>query len=253
MTTISTPATVEGSWHRRGWVLTAIGALVIVCAYATLALPGSVVDVLVEEDGPIEWFGALGLFVGAGLFVASFLRVRKPEAAEAAGLSRLGVWTLLLLGVVSFLAGGEEISWAQRLLGISTPESIAHINEQDETTLHNLTPFQSGAFDGDRLFKLAWMGLFVAIPLLAAVWPKARVWLRRTVPVVPLQLALLFVLAWVVGTISTYVFDGSMYDSIYSLSHSVSEIQESIVETLIGIAAFVTLRRVRAATERLRS
>jgi hypothetical protein len=225
------------------WLPTLLGAVAICALYASLALGNNAPDHLIEEDGPIEWLGSLGLFAGAGLFFAAFLLARRR--GPASGLSRLGTWLLLALALALFVAGGEEISWGQRLLGFATPESIAKVNAQDETTLHNLTELQSGVFDGDRLFKLAWMGLFVALPVLAALWPRARAWLQRTVPLVPLKLSALFVLAWVAGAVASRVLDGP-YESLYPLSHAVSEVQEAIVEVLAGVGALTVWLRLRA-------
>lgn len=227
----------------RDWLPTTLAAVAIAALYAALTLGRDFVDVFVEEDGPVEWLGAVGLFAGAGLFFATFVVARR-RGAEAVGLARLGVWVLLLLAVALFVAGGEEISWGQRLFGWGTPESIAAVNAQDETTLHNLTEFQSGIFDGDRLFKLAWMGLFVVIPLVAAGWSRARAWLSRLVPLMPLRLSALFVLAWVLATVATHTLDGH-YSSIYPLTHAVSEVEEAVVEALAGVGALLIFLRVR--------
>lgn len=43
-----------------------------------------------------------------------------------------------LLGVGFFLFGMEEISWGQRIVGWDTPVWLKAINDQGETTLHNL-------------------------------------------------------------------------------------------------------------------
>jgi len=226
----------------REWLPTALAAVAIAAFFAALTLGRDFVDVFVEEDGPVEWLGAIGLFAGAGLFFAAFLVARR-RGADAVGLSRLGVWVLLALALALFVAGGEEISWGQRLFGWGTPDSIAAVNAQDETTLHNLTEFQSGALDGDRLFKLAWLGLFVLIPLVAVGWPRARAWLSRLVPIVPLRLTALFVLTWVLATIATHALDGH-YSSIYPLTHAVSEVEEAVVESLAGVGALLVFLRL---------
>jgi hypothetical protein len=234
----------------RDWLPTALAAIAIAALYAALTLGSDFVDVFVEEDGPVEWLGAIGLFAGAGLFFAAFVVARRRGGA-AVGLSRLGVWALLALALALFVAGGEEISWGQRLFGWGTPESIAAVNAQDETTLHNLTELQSGLFDGNRLFKLAWAGLFVLVPLVAAGWPRARAWLTRRVPVVPLRLSALFVLAWVMATVTTHALDHH-YSSIYPLGHAVSEVEEAVVETLAGVGALLVFLRLRRVQPRAR-
>jgi len=86
---------------------------------------------LTEEDGPIEW-----------LQVAFFLATTGAATRAALALRRAGepVAALLFLGLALacvFIAG-EEIAWGQRLLGIETPEKIARVNDQQETTIHNI-------------------------------------------------------------------------------------------------------------------
>ena len=41
------------------------------------------------------------------------------------------------------LVGLEEIAWGQILFGWKTPENIAVLNAQNQTTLHNLELFQN--------------------------------------------------------------------------------------------------------------
>jgi len=44
----------------------------------------------------------------------------------------------ILMALMLFFIGMEEISWGQRLLGIETPEVIGRVNAQTETNLHNV-------------------------------------------------------------------------------------------------------------------
>lgn len=54
------------------------------------------------------------------------------------GRSKLLAWVgLHVLACVYF--AGEELSWGQHLLGWSTPEGIAALNDQGETNLHNMS------------------------------------------------------------------------------------------------------------------
>lgn len=45
----------------------------------------------------------------------------------------------LCWALACFYFAGEEISWGQWLVGWDTPEPIAHLNDQQETNLHNMT------------------------------------------------------------------------------------------------------------------
>jgi uncharacterized membrane protein YraQ (UPF0718 family) len=85
----------------------------------------------IQEDGLIEWLTVLGLLAAS---VVSLYR--------AIALYRHKPWPFFLtnfvLGILLFIAAGEEISWGQRVLGIQTPEYFKEHNLQAETNLHNL-------------------------------------------------------------------------------------------------------------------
>ncbi len=227
------------------WLAFSIGAVIVAGVYALLALPGHTVSKLIEEDGIIEWTGAIGLFAGSGLFLAAFLTARRR--GPSTGLNRLGVIVLALMSAGLFFAGGEEISWGQRLIGFGEPKGFSSLNAQDETNLHNLNIFQGTLIDGDRLFKLGYLALFVVIPLVAWAWPRARRWLDRILPITPPWLALLFLLAYLGSEVVNHTFSG-IYDSIYPLTHSTSEVQESCVEFMAGIVGLLSLLRMRGAS-----
>jgi hypothetical protein len=241
---LAAPAARRGSERALAGPLLAfaLGAVVVVGFYASLLLPASTVNDLVKEDGPIEWAGAIGLFAGSAMFFAAFWIARRR--GQATGLSRLGIVVLALMSAGLFFAGGEEISWGQRLFGFGEPSSFGAVNAQDETNLHNLNVFQGTLIDGDRLFKFGYLTLFVLLPALTWISKRARGWLQRTVPIAPVWLALLFLLAYLASDVANNVLDGT-YESIYPLSHSTSEVQESLVEMMAGIMGFLSLRRIR--------
>lgn len=86
---------------------------------------------LVTEDRPLEW-SQFVFWAGASLFAAlvTWRLARNRRWWHAAA------YAVLALGC--FAAAGEEISWAQRVLGLETPEPLRESNEQKEITLHNL-------------------------------------------------------------------------------------------------------------------
>lgn len=63
---------------------------------------------LLQEDGPVEWLSAIA-FV---LFLA--------------------------VALIMLFAGGEEVSWGQRIFGWETPRELIEVNDQGETNLHNI-------------------------------------------------------------------------------------------------------------------
>ena len=86
------------------------------------------------EDGLSEWWS-----------VATYLVAAALAAVTARSLTRLGHprigWFHVLLALVFIFGALEEVSWGQRLFGWSTPEGLASVNDQQETTLHNITSF----------------------------------------------------------------------------------------------------------------
>lgn len=228
-----------------GWRAFALGTVLLCIAYSLLLLPGSAVDWLVKEDGLVEWLGALGLFAGAGLFLAAFV-VAHRRGPDATGLSRLGIWFLLLMAVLLFVAGGEEISWGQRIFGFGNPNDLGEFNAQGETNLHNLNAFQGTAIDGDRLFKIGYFGLFVLLPAIALLSSSMRRRLERLVPIVVPWLAALFLMAWVLATIARLTFEGAYSsDAIYPLTHSIAEVLEALVEIMAGVVGYLSWQRMR--------
>ncbi|MEE9285869.1 MAG: hypothetical protein V3V35_09110 [Dehalococcoidia bacterium] len=83
------------------------------------------------EDGITEWWS-----------VATFAASAVLAIVAAQSLVRLGhhfIAFFYILLALAFLIGGlEEISWGQRIFGWGTPESLAEVNKQNETNLHNI-------------------------------------------------------------------------------------------------------------------
>jgi hypothetical protein len=103
---------------------------------------------LVAEDNFIENLTAILLFA-TGLLCAgrAFGASSRPAVLFYAACSLL------------FMFGaGEEISWGQRILGFSTPETLQAHNFQKEFTLHNLTLW---GFDWNRV--IFGTGLYTAV------------------------------------------------------------------------------------------
>ncbi len=54
---------------------------------------------------------------------------------------RLLFWYVVLMGLGCFYIAGEEHSWGQHFFHWSTPDYWAEINRQQETNLHNISPW----------------------------------------------------------------------------------------------------------------
>src|ERR671923_1912828 len=155
----------DAEWRMPRWLALVLIAVPLALAVVPLLLLPlrDAYRALLIEDGPIEWlqFLCLVLLAPAYLWLARDLRRR--------GITWLAAFYLLAaLGFV-FIAG-EEISWGQRILGWATPESIAAVNKQGETNIHNvglvLRVFNAGS---------------MAVALLAVVLPLGRwlIWPER--------------------------------------------------------------------------
>lgn len=91
---------------------------------------------LIQEDGFLESFQFILYFSAS---VTSFLTAIFMMGKKKRMYSLL----FFLLAVGLFFIAGEEISWGQRIFQIQTPEALMRINVQKETTIHNISFFQS--------------------------------------------------------------------------------------------------------------
>ncbi len=95
-------------------------------------------DWLRSEDGPLEWIQFAEYLISSFLaFLIFFMKKKKKE------LNSL-IW--LLIAILSFVVAGEEISWGERVTGISI-DMISGINVQGETNIHNLPFFHNYLLD----------------------------------------------------------------------------------------------------------
>ena len=207
---------------------------------AFLLLPGSTVEHLAVEDGPIENLGAAAFLVAAALFFASFMG--SLGAGNDFHLFRTKRNLFLLLLALAFLfAGGEEISWGQRIFGWNTPAAIVDINAQDETTIHNLDIFQQGK-SFSFWFNAFWVGFCVCVPLLDR-WPPAHDFFERIrLPVVPLWTGVLLLVNYAV-----FKMVGSSHASGSELRHAANELKESTIAVIFVWIAWILFESEKAA------
>lgn len=131
-------------------IILALVALVLAIGYFLFNTNLWRFELFVQEDGVAEWLTVLGLLLGS---LVCFSRFGK--------LFRKRSWWFLLvtlgLGLFLFFAAGEEISWGQRIFGITTPEYFKEHNAQQETNLHNLI------VGGVKINKLIFSTILVAL------------------------------------------------------------------------------------------
>ena len=90
---------------------------------------------LIDEDHVIEWSQFFAILAASVVFA---LAARRAQQARRRVLTIL----FLLVAVGAFVVAGEEISWGQRLLGLTTPDALKDINHQGETNIHNISSLQ---------------------------------------------------------------------------------------------------------------
>jgi len=151
---------------RRSSLMLALALFLMGCV---IVLKISVQDIyrykrLLGEGGILEYLQALILFTSAWVswLISKDLRKRLSKR-----------WHSVIYAIISFamlFIGLEEIAWGQILFGWKTPENIAAVNAQNQTTLHNLELFQ----------KYLDLNLFLvsAIALILVLWRPSLRFLR---------------------------------------------------------------------------
>ena len=180
----------------------AIALLVVPPAalYLIMLFSPGTVAALTSEDGFVETLGALFLLTAAVAFLLSF------------GARRHAFY--LLFGLLILFGTLEEISYGQRIFGFATPSFFEEHNIQHQLNFHNLEWFdwteESDASKGfvdrlvnvDRLFSLFWFGYCVLVPVACFVSVRAwRLTQRIHLPIVPVAIALVFVLNYLVSKV----------------------------------------------------
>ena len=253
--------------------LIVIAATFIVAVNLVFLLEARTLDMLLLEDGPFEYLGALALLIAGVLFIAGYLRTRRLDPGAARG-----IWhrrSLLVLGLVFVVAAGEEISWGQRILGVSTPDSLAEVNVQQELNLHNLAGFSDVTL---QLFIVGLYTFVVVIPFAAAANDKWAGRIRRLVPIVPLRLSWLFILAYLVSQLAVLTFPaleetrahafeaaqfldglaGEVLSTLIVVAYPLNvypnaEVRELVISVLAACTGYVVFRQLRLEARSNRS
>ncbi|MEC7738276.1 MAG: pectate lyase, partial [Cyanobacteriota bacterium] len=153
---------------RRSFLILALASFIMSCV---VLLKLSVQDIyrykrLLGEGGILEYLQALILFASTWIswLISKDLRKRL--------FMRLHSVVYAIISFVMLFVGLEEIAWGQILFGWKTPENIAAVNAQNQTTLHNLEFFQN--YLDLNLF-------LVSVALLVLVlWRPSIRWRRTT-------------------------------------------------------------------------
>lgn len=93
--------------------------------------------VMEREDTFVEWMTFFAYFVASIFTFLTWRIVRQLDLPRK--LKRYWVFLFIIATIGLFVIAKEEISWGQRIFGIETPEALVEINQQDETTIHNIS------------------------------------------------------------------------------------------------------------------
>ena len=189
--------------------------------------------IVTMEDGVVEW-GQTLIFLQCSIFFA-VLSFRVFGLRSYALMYRV-------FAVVFFLMAGEEISWGQRILSISTPDALMGINVQDEINLHNLF-----GYFADHVFVVSVLTYGFLFPVLARVSPFfCKLFDRIGLPLPTLGLALGFLIVsmvheWTVNRI---------YPARIPILHT-AELRELLTAVAFGLLAYEACRlsEVRKCTQ----
>jgi hypothetical protein len=110
---------------------------------------------LFAKEGVLEHVTYILALLGSALCASAVWRFSRQPAR----------WMFSALALTLFAVGMEEINWGQTLLGFETPEAWKDVNQQKETSIHNLlgrNALEGGARAIGVLFTLAVIALVTA-------------------------------------------------------------------------------------------
>ncbi len=221
---------MESSKRKHCTIYCGLMTLIIISCYSVFfVFSEDVIRTNTKEDGLFENIGALSLFITSFLFLLAFLRQERGSDFLIFKANR-NYW-FLILAFIFLLGSGEEISWGQRIFGWETSEGYSQINRQNETNLHNLSPF-SGILAPNHLFTYFWMSFCLIIPMVNAVsLPVSKLIGRMGFPLVPLWMGLIILIAY----IPSLILKTTAKDT---LIHSVTEVKEACLSILFIFISF---------------
>lgn len=214
------------------WLAIPIAIIVAQTCIELFAPPG-ILGELHSETGPHEFIEFI--FIGAAFFVAIYTLIKLRGTQQ----KWLTAW-VGLAAVCCFYVAGEEISWGQHLLQWSTPEYWTHINDQQETNLHNTSSW----FDQKPRFILL-IGTVVGgliIPLLQRTKPGA----------LPKKFEIIYPPA-ILGVTAAFALGTNLIDKIFEaftdlpLLSRGSEVEELYLFYFVLLYLIILSGRIKAA------
>jgi hypothetical protein len=120
-------ATLRHLPHVAGpWTTVLFAALAIV--FAIVENDAAMWRFLIREDGPVEDATSAALAIASIVFAMAARRTFQSPAVRR---------FCVVFSVLLMVGALEEISWGQRIIGVSSPEFFREHNAQQETNIHN--------------------------------------------------------------------------------------------------------------------
>lgn len=232
--------------------LVVLALVITLLSYSVLLGSRGLIEFVAGKEKLLEGLGALCYLMAS---VLSFV-VRSMTDGDGRQATR-NRRALLLLGIVFFVAAGEEASWGQHFLGFKTPDAIAERNTQGELTLHNLEVFDSYTLEenrkqgvrallsANRLADYFMLGLFVVVPIAFQASARTRSYVRAVgAPVMPLAFALPLLLNIALTIVSeVFLVRGSF------MRVATSETREFNYAALCCLGMWYQLRQAKTSAE----
>jgi len=220
-------------------------AAYITLTYLVLAMGNNWISIAIPEDHYFELVGAFAFLVTSILFFYGFILARRTLDKSWVSLTKQLIY--LGLALLFFFGAGEEISWGQRILGFSTPETLSQINRQEEFNLHNLSAWEASDFlDPDRLFDVFWFLFAVFTPVVALVVPSFKRFAGQFIPIVFWGIGVLFLYNYFWAKLAKVLFKAAYAFERVPFPQAIQEIKESnyaIIFILVGFYAIWDLHR----------
>ncbi len=195
-----------------------IASFAVLIAGIGIPLTREMTLLILDENNVVEVLTFVVFLIGGGFGLNFCKRMFKEKE------NFLNIGFYFTFSVFLILIGMEEISWGQQFFGFETPETFRPMNEQGETTIHNIKGM-SGNSEYLRLFY--GIGGVIGVFLL-----RNRTFRKIAAPAFLLPWFGLIVLHSKVDVFNDIVPIQKHFDAL------VSELAE-FVELLIAVSAFI--------------
>lgn len=175
---------------------------------------------ILAENSLVEMLTFVLFLVGAGIGLTYSLRLVKQKERWWVP----GFYSTFSVGL--FFIAMEEVSWGQQFFGFETPETFREINEQGETTIHNIR-----GMSGNTEYLRLIFGIGGMVGILLYTYESFR---KVAAPVLLLPWFLVIIAHSIVDIFNDIVPIQKHFDAL------ISELAE-FVELLIAMAAVIFL------------